>query len=359
MDGTRLSSSTHRVLFGLALVQGGLGILAWGLTTWPASGGPLWHAHEMVFGHALAVIAGFLLTRLSGPALAAITLAWCASRLTYIVPAVPDLVRAFLSLLATAAIVLPAAFAFLRAAKRLSSLVFPILLSGFLIADAVFQCGELRLLQHGADIGNWLGLGLVIMLIAAMGGRLIGAAASGAAQRAGKPRIAPRPALEQALLVCLAVGFVMEAIAVEQPIGPALLAVGSVLIGVRLVLWAPGLQQSAGDVLAMAAGQAWLCVGLLAWVAAAGGWLQWPETAALHLATIGGIGGTTLVMVIRASAQREVRPMPVRSAIGITILIGLAALVRALGPAGLGWATAAVLWTMATILTAVTVFRRQ
>ena len=339
-------------------MQGGLSLLAWGLVALPADGGALWHAHEMVFGHALAVIGGFLLTRLSGRALAAVVLVWCAARLTYAVPAVPDLLRAVLSVTATAAIVQPAASAFLRTAKRLGSLLFPVLLLGFLVADVVFQCGELGLLLRGAEMGRWLGLGLVILLIAAMGGRLVGAAASGAAQRAGGPRIAPSPMLERALLICVGGGFVAEAAAV-RPAGPVLLAAGAVLIGARLVLWAPGLRLSEGDERALAAGQVWLGIGLLAWAIAAGGLLPVPETAALHLATIGGIGGTTLVMILRASAQREARPMPARRAATIAGLMGAAALLRAFGPAGPGWVAATLLWALATILAATAAFARR
>ena len=57
--------------------------------------GPLWHAHEMLFGYALAVIVGFLFTAGSnwsnqptptGPALAAITALWIAGRVLVYTP---------------------------------------------------------------------------------------------------------------------------------------------------------------------------------------------------------------------------------------------------------------------------------
>jgi uncharacterized protein involved in response to NO len=320
--------------------------------------GALLHAHELIFGHALAVIGGFLLTRVSGPALLAIAAAWVAARVAHAVPDPPVLLRAALSVAATAAIALPAARAFLRGAKRAGSMVFPAILLGLVVAEALFQLGETGALPRGPEAGLRLGLGLVVLLIAAMGGRLVGAAASGAAQRSGGARIAPRPWLERALLLLLAAGFAAEALGAPRPLGPGLLGAGGALIGVRLLSWAPGLRRSAGDVLAVAAGQGWLCVGLLAWAAAALGAVPVAGSAALHLAAIGGIGGTTLVMTMRATAQREARPMPVRAAPAVAGLMGAAALLRGLGPPGLHLA-AALLWALATLVAAASVFGRR
>ena len=57
--------------------------------------GPMWHAHEMLFGFALAVIVGFLFTAgrnwsnrptLTGPALAALAALWVAGRCIALTP---------------------------------------------------------------------------------------------------------------------------------------------------------------------------------------------------------------------------------------------------------------------------------
>ena len=58
----------------------------------------VWHGHEMLFGFAVAVIAGFLLTAAqnwtgirtpSGPPLAALFLLWLAGRLSFLIPGLP------------------------------------------------------------------------------------------------------------------------------------------------------------------------------------------------------------------------------------------------------------------------------
>ena len=86
-----------RPFFLAAAVYAALGMAAWGLawfTAWPPTAipAPLWHAHEMLYGYALAVVAGFLLTAVRnwtglptarGGALAALLALWCAARLGY------------------------------------------------------------------------------------------------------------------------------------------------------------------------------------------------------------------------------------------------------------------------------------
>lgn len=347
----------HRLLFGLALAQGALSLLIWTTGRAP-SGDPSEHVHELVFGHALAVIGGFLLTRLPPQKLLWVAVTWAVARLAHLLSLEPAVLRALLSLASSAAIALPAMRAFLRGAKRAESYVFPCLMIGILMAEGLFQLGALGMLPSSAP-GAWLGLGLVVLLIVAMGGRLIGAAASGAAQRTGGARIAPTPRLELATIAALGLAFTAEALGVGGAVSATPLSAAALLLGVRLLVWLPGLSRSSGDILALAAGQAWLCIGILARAAAEIGLLTaLPASSALHLATVGGIGGTTLVMMMRVSAQREARPMPVRSAPLATVLIGLAALLRAFGAAE-HYVAAAVLWTVATLIAAHSVFARH
>ena len=100
---------------------------------------------------------------------------------------------------------MPAARTFLRGAKRVGSLIFPGLMFGFLAAETLYQLGDLGLMPL-AWAGAWLGLGLVVLLIAAMGGRLVGAVASGAAQRSGGARIVRKRGLSAACSPCLPSG---------------------------------------------------------------------------------------------------------------------------------------------------------
>lgn len=104
----------HRLLFGLALAQGVAAIAAWGLLGWSPALGPAGHAHEMIFGQALAVIGGYLLTRVSPWQLHLTALAWVAASLVAIWPETPASGVAILSVAATGVIAVIAMRAFLR-----------------------------------------------------------------------------------------------------------------------------------------------------------------------------------------------------------------------------------------------------
>ena len=80
-----------RPFYLLAGAYAALGVPLWALQYlgWLPGADPLWHAHEMLFGYAFAVIAGFLLTAVrawtgvptpAGAALAAMAALWLGAR---------------------------------------------------------------------------------------------------------------------------------------------------------------------------------------------------------------------------------------------------------------------------------------
>ncbi len=93
MSGAALWSSGFRPFFLAAAVYGPLALALWlaaGYVGWPSySTTPLWHAHEMLFGFAAALVCGVLLTalpswsgaaELRGAPLAALAALWLAGR---------------------------------------------------------------------------------------------------------------------------------------------------------------------------------------------------------------------------------------------------------------------------------------
>ena len=120
--------------------------VAWEL---PVTGSPFaWHAHEMVFGFAVAAIAGFLLTAipnwtgalpLSGLPLALLFLAWLAGRAVMAVSGL--LAPAFVAIVDLAFLPLLGSFAavslFVRPAPR--NLVFLAVIAAFTAANVVYH----------------------------------------------------------------------------------------------------------------------------------------------------------------------------------------------------------------------------
>jgi uncharacterized protein involved in response to NO len=140
-----------------------------------------WHAHEMLFGYAMAVIAGFLLTAAwnwtgqetaSGPGLAVIFALWVLARLLmvngtgYIVyAAVADL--AFMASLAFA---VARPIVKIRQKRQAMVLLLVFLLA---VANILFYLGVLGIVDQGVHLGIQGGLYLVLGLVLFMGRRVI------------------------------------------------------------------------------------------------------------------------------------------------------------------------------------------
>jgi uncharacterized protein involved in response to NO len=343
-----------RFFFPAAAGFAAIAVPAWllqylGVLPLPAEGAA-WHGHEMLFGFALAVVAGYLLARPSRTALHLAIAAWAAGRLAPFLPALPGGVAALLALAFPILLFALAGRALLGAAKSGRNRVFGIVLGGFVAAELVYQAGAIGLLAHGETIGVGLGLGLVLLLLFTMGGRVLAAAASGALQRRGLhlPGMAQRR-LELvgriALLVMIAAG------ALDQtPIETAAALAAGIVILLRLVGWRAW--RIAGDaaLTPLLLGYAMLGLGLVLY-----GPMVWSGLAspagARHLSAIGGLGGLAFAMMLRVAAQRDRRSLrpPVWAMAGAT-LVALAAFARAsaelAAPSLAPLLIAAALWSM-------------
>ncbi len=141
--------------------------------------GPLWHAHEMIFGYAFAVIVGFLFTARrnwsnqptpTGGTLAAIVMLWLAARLLVLTPyalAAAAFDTAF-ALAAAAGIAVPLS----RGGNR-RNYFFVALLLGLGLANLVFHLGMAGLFDLPLQRSLQLGLDIVLFIMIVMGGRVI------------------------------------------------------------------------------------------------------------------------------------------------------------------------------------------
>ena len=141
--------------------------------------GPLWHAHEMLFGYALAVIVGFLFTAgrnwanqptPTGAALAAIAALWVAARLLVFTPyalAAAAFDTAF-ALAAAAGIAVP----FVRSGNR-RNYFFVALLLGMGLANLAFHLSMAGLIELPVQRGLQVGLDMVLFIMVVMAGRVI------------------------------------------------------------------------------------------------------------------------------------------------------------------------------------------
>ncbi|WP_286237324.1 NnrS family protein [Neptuniibacter halophilus] len=140
-----------------------------------------WHAHEMLFGYTLAVIAGFLLTAvrnwtqvqtLHGWPLGALFLLWLSARLLPFFPAVSIEWVALIDLSFLPLLTLSLAWPILRS-RNYRNLVFVVIMLGFFAANLMIHLQLLGITGQSADSGIQLALFLVVVVISILGGRVI------------------------------------------------------------------------------------------------------------------------------------------------------------------------------------------
>ncbi|MFI5011547.1 MAG: NnrS family protein [Hyphomicrobiales bacterium] len=322
-----IAIAAHRIFFPAALAQAMVDIGVWVFAP-PPFVLPLWHAHELVFGYGLAVAAGFLFTKTTPRAILLAAALWTTARLVWLTPNSSPMLRAALTVLATGVIVTIAAGSFWRGIKRGQNVVFP---TPLLVLGLCELASQLPALGVGAEVERpavLTALFAMVGLILVMGGRIVGAALSGLVQRLGGARMAPRLGLEIAILAALA--GVALSFALDAP--PLMLAAfafaGSGVVLFRVASWHAALRLAGLDLLTLLLAQLFIAAGL-AGIGAKGLDPAWPGSAPLHLVTIGGIGMTTLAMMLKTAAQRERRKMPIRIIGATAFLLAVAAVLRA------------------------------
>lgn len=141
-----------------------------------------WHSHEMIFGFALAIIAGFLLTAvrnwtqvqtITGKSLAALCLLWVIPRLLPLLGENTNpWLLAILDLSFMPIFIICISLPILKS-KNYRNLIFIPILIAFFSGNLLFHLQMLQITQTTADQGILLGLLLTIIIISLIAGRVI------------------------------------------------------------------------------------------------------------------------------------------------------------------------------------------
>ena len=297
---------------------------------------PVWHGHEMVFGFAVAVIAGFLLTAAqnwtgirtpSGPPLAALFLLWLAGRVSFLVPGVPPGLVAAIDLSFLPVLALALALPILRA-KQLHNYPFPLMLLALAAANALVHGEALGWTAATAGPGLYLAVYVVVTMIVVMGGRVIPSFTDNKLQT----RARRWKAIEILAPVATLGALVAALIAPVSGVTALLAAVAATVHVIRLAGWYTSRYWSVPLLWILHLGYAWIAIGFVLLTLSAAG-LDVTGVSALHAFTVGGIGTLTLGMMARVSlghTGRLLEPAPVMTR--AFALINLAALFRAVLP---------------------------
>jgi uncharacterized protein involved in response to NO len=270
-----------------------------------------WHAHEMLFGYAAAVIAGFLLTAvrnwtgidtLTGPGLGALATLWLAARIAPFLP-VPGVLVAVLDLgffpLLAASLIGP-----LWGGKNRVNRVFLLLMAGMWLASCLVHAQSLGMTVGTASRGNRLMLDLVLLTLLLVAGRTMPFFTERGILGA---RPVTRPVVEGLTFVLAPLTAATNLFAPRSSLSGALALALAFVQAVRLAGWYDARAWRIPILAVLYAGYLWLIAGYLLDGLADFGLLQ-PQPA-LHALTTGAIGIFTLGMMARVTLGHTGREM--------------------------------------------------
>jgi len=313
-----------------------------------------WHIHEMLFGYTSAVIAGFLFTAIPnwtgrmptrGWPLVVLAALWLAGRLAVagafgggpvLVMVVDCAFMAAIGAMVVTEIVAGRNWGNLK-------VVLPVVF--YLAANVVFHLEAMT--QGYADIGRRLGFSMVALLIALIGGRIIPSFTRN--WLAKRPAPGPLP-VPFGRFDAVSLGITLAALLAWVVWPDAMIAGVSLLVAgaaqaLRLSRWRGWRVWRSPLLLMLHLAFAFIPLGLAAIGLTALGLLS--AATGLHLLGIGGFGGMTLAVMMRASLGHTARPLEAGPLLAMAFAgVALAAVVRVSVPSGAGLWVAASLWTL-------------
>lgn len=290
-------------LFGALAVPAWIAIYGGLLAPNPGLPAMLWHAHEMVFGFAVAIVTGFLFTAVrnwtnlptpTGARLAGLCALWIGARAAWFAGWI------------TVALVVELCFLALVAASLLSVLIRAKNRRNYFV-------GALFLVLATADLAFWaaasgtvpeldaasvirFALDLIVMLTFVISGRVVPMFTLNAVRGLRQFKDAR---LDRAALAAAALAFVMDIAGIGGvPLLVAALAAAA-LHAVRLAGWRPLASRGKPILWILHASCAWAPVGFALMAGSALGWV--PRSLAMHAFATGVVGGLVIGMITRTA----------------------------------------------------------
>jgi uncharacterized protein involved in response to NO len=294
----------------------------------------IWHGHEMIFGFAIAVIAGFLLTAAanwtgrrtaSGPALAALAALWIAGRVAIVagdgMPAwlVVAIDVAFLPILAVAL-----AVPILVAGNR-RNIIFPVVLLVLGLLNLSIHLGATGAIDWDAGRGLRIAIDLILLMIGVLGGRVIPSFTKNALPQA---KVNPCPKASVLALVSLAALAICE-VATANPVATGACALlAGIMNALRMRGWGSFATLRHPILWILHAGYGWIAAGLIL-RGVADLFDITPLDAGIHALTLGAIGSMIIGMMSRVALGHTGRAIiPARLTVAAYWLVNAAALLR-------------------------------
>ncbi len=286
---------------------------------------PTGHAFEMLFGFALALIAGYLLGPLPARRLTLFMIFWLLARLMGLIDPAN-----WLALVSNAIFVTLLAWHLLprlwvakkwrnRTLVPLLGLICAITIAIILMTQLDYPSLHRYLLDESVQ--------LFALLMLFMGGRMLAPAAAGEFYRQGMELEARvQPHIEAGLIVTVSAAFVLAPIA--TPVSGVLLITSGILAGIRLFRWQLWHCLARPDLICLGLGYGWLALGLMLL-----GWVKLNEgdyfSTAVHAITVGALGTLAANVMVRVTLLHVKQyPSRIPQIVVMTGIMSIAALMR-------------------------------
>ena len=334
-QGFALWQLGFRPFYLLASVFAALSIGLWaaqfaGWLPVPYLAGPVWHAHEMLFGFTLAVVVGFLFTAgrnwsnrptPTGLPLALLAALWVAGRVLVLTPFgwAAALVDTAFPLAAAVALAIP-----FWASRNTRNYFFVGLLVLMGAANLAIHLSQLGVITLPPFIGIQVGLDVVLFIMAVMGGRVIPMFTNNGVPGAGAVR---HDMVERVALASLLVLLAVDLLHLDGMVLTVVTLAAALAHGVRWALWKPWKTIRTPLVWVLHLAYAWIVLHLALRAAATLGWVS--PSLATHALTVGAIGGLIIGMMTRTARGHTARMLQAdRFDVASYVLVALAALTR-------------------------------
>ncbi|MDH5395450.1 MAG: NnrS family protein [Gammaproteobacteria bacterium] len=295
-----------------------------------------WHAHEMLFGYTVAVIAGFLLTAvgnwtgvkvISGRRLILLSVVFLLGRLAPFITELPLWVIAVSDLLFIPLVAIIIAIPIVRA-RQWSNIIFVPVLLLMAAANLAVHLSAMNIISLPVVSGSRAMLYLVILLIVIMGGRVI-------------PFFTERGVagvvtkkwnfIENLLPLSILLLALSDLLYGDRPVTGYVALLTFILHSTRLYGWYHHKIWQVPLVWILQVAYGWFIVGFILKSLSV---FHFSESIfSLHAFTVGGIGIMTLGMMARVSLGHTGRDMKINRLMVLSfILINIAAIFRVLVP---------------------------
>ncbi|MDX8407571.1 MAG: NnrS family protein [Mariprofundaceae bacterium] len=294
----------------------------------------LWHAHEMLFGYAVAVIAGFLLTAVrnwtglptpSGTTLGLLLMLWLLPRILS-AASLPPIAFALLDLSFLPVLASVIGRLILQAKQR-RNYPIPVLLLLMGLCNVFVHLEVLGFIEGYSNQALQLTACLMIALITVIAGRVVPFfMQSATGSRPSSNAVIERLALPSVLLFAASLATASAGMIIFAALAAA------VIHAVRLIRWFDTAVWRQPLLWVLHVGYAWMVAGFIIFGLSI--WLDIPAAHAIHAWTIGSIGMFTMGMMARVALGHTGRAMKMLPWMKTAFtLVFVAALFRVLLPA--------------------------